>query len=117
MSSVMSQDFQNAGGVDAVAEMLNVSDRSTERTLLENLAQEDPDLVEEIRRLMFVFEDITKFDDKDMQSGAQERRKCPVGDGSQGSERGTQAKRSSATCRSGPRHCYSKRWNTWVPSS
>lgn len=68
MSSVMRQDFQNAGGVDAVAEMLNVSDRATERTLLDNLAVEDADLVEEIRRLMFVFEDIVKFTDKDMQT-------------------------------------------------
>ena len=68
MSNLMSQNFENAGGVGAVASMLNVSDRATERTLLENLAQEDPDLVEEIRRLMFVFEDITKFDDKDIQT-------------------------------------------------
>ncbi len=67
MSSVMSQSFDNAGGIDAVAEILNVSDRATERTLLENLSQEDPDLVEEIRRLMFVFEDICRFSDKDMQ--------------------------------------------------
>ena len=48
--------------------MLNVSDRATERALLENLAQEDPELVEEIRRLMFVFEDIGKFSDKDIQT-------------------------------------------------
>ena len=67
MSSVMSQSFENAGGVGAVAEMLNVSDRSTERALLENLSQDDPELVEEIRRLMFVFEDINKFNDKDIQ--------------------------------------------------
>ena len=40
MSSVMSQSFENAGGVGAVAEMLNVSDRATERTLLENLSQD-----------------------------------------------------------------------------
>jgi flagellar motor switch protein FliG len=68
MSSVMSQSFENAGGVGAVAEMLNVTDRTTERTLLENLAQETPELVEEIRRLMFVFEDLAKFADKDMQN-------------------------------------------------
>lgn len=67
MSSVMSQSFDNAGGIDAVAEILNVSDRATERTLLENLSHEDPDLVEDIRRLMFVFEDIGRFSDKDMQ--------------------------------------------------
>ncbi len=68
MSSVMSQSFENAGGVGAVAEMLNVSDRATERTLLENLSVDDPELVEEIRRLMFVFEDINKFNDKDIQT-------------------------------------------------
>ena len=44
-----------------MAEILNVTDRATERILLENLAQEDPDLVEEIRRLMFVFEDILQI--------------------------------------------------------
>jgi len=68
MASVMSQQFENAGGAASVAEILNVVDRSTERSILENLAQEDPDLVEEIRRLMFVFEDISKFADRDIQS-------------------------------------------------
>lgn len=68
MSSVMSQSFENAGGVQSVAGILNVCDRATERTLLENLAQEDPDLVEEIRRLMFVFEDIAKLSDRDIQN-------------------------------------------------
>lgn len=68
MASVMSQSFENAGGVSSVAEILNVTDRATERALLENLAQEDPDLVEEIRRLMFVFDDINKLSDKDVQT-------------------------------------------------
>ncbi|MCC9608461.1 flagellar motor switch protein FliG [Blastopirellula sp. JC732] len=68
MASVMSQSFENAGGVPTVAEILNVTDRATERALLEHLAQEDPDLVEEIRRLMFVFDDIQKLSDKDMQA-------------------------------------------------
>lgn len=68
MSNVMSQSFENAGGVEAVAEMLNVADRATERALLDRLAEENPDLVDEIRRLMFVFEDIAKFADKDIQT-------------------------------------------------
>ncbi len=68
MSSLMSQQFASAGGVPRVAEILNVTDRNTEKALLENLAQEAPDLVEEIRRLMFVFEDIVKFSDKDIQT-------------------------------------------------
>jgi flagellar motor switch protein FliG len=45
-----------------------VIDRATERNLLENLAQEDGELVEEIRRLMFVFEDIAKFSGRDIQT-------------------------------------------------
>jgi flagellar motor switch protein FliG len=68
MASVMSQEYEKAGGVPSVAEILNVTDRATERSLLENLAQEDPDLVEEIRRLMFVFDDILKLTDKDLQT-------------------------------------------------
>jgi flagellar motor switch protein FliG len=68
MSSVMSQSFEGAGGVEAVAEMLNVSDRATERALMDSLKDEDPELVEEIRRLMFVFEDIGRFSDKDIQT-------------------------------------------------
>jgi flagellar motor switch protein FliG len=68
MSSVMSQSFENAGGVEAVAEMLNVSDRATERALLEGLGEHDSELVDEIRRLMFVFEDVSKFADKDIQT-------------------------------------------------
>ncbi|HZZ71540.1 MAG TPA: FliG C-terminal domain-containing protein, partial [Pirellulales bacterium] len=67
MASIMSQQFEAAGGVPSVAEILNVTDRATERNLLENLAHEDPDLVEEIRRLMFVFEDINKFGPKEIQ--------------------------------------------------
>jgi len=67
IAGVMSQSFENAGGVQSVAEILNVIDRATERNLLENLAQENPDLVEEIRRLMFVFEDLNKFSNKDIQ--------------------------------------------------
>jgi flagellar motor switch protein FliG len=68
MSSLMNQQFENAGGVSTVAEILNVVDRATERTLLENLAQEDAALVDEIRRLMFVFEDIAKLGDREIQT-------------------------------------------------
>lgn len=68
MSSLMHQSFEKAGGVNSVAEILNVSDRATERSLLEALAQDDPELVEDIRRLMFVFDDICKLSDKDIQT-------------------------------------------------
>ena len=68
LSGVMSQQFQKVGGVEAVAEMLNLADRSTEKGILETLEAEDPDLVEQIRRLMFVFEDILLVNDKVIQA-------------------------------------------------
>ena len=68
LSGVMMQQFQKVGGVEAVAEMLNLSDRATEKGILESLEAEDPELVEQIRRLMFVFEDILLIDDKGIQS-------------------------------------------------
>ena len=68
ISGLMGQSFENAGGVGNVAEILNVIDRATERSLLENLSQDAPELVEEIRRLMFVFDDIGKCSDKDVQT-------------------------------------------------
>lgn len=68
MVSVMSEQLEHAGGVNSVAEILNVTDRATERNLLENLAQDAPELVDEIRRLMFVFEDINKLNDKAVQT-------------------------------------------------
>ncbi|MGL6225070.1 MAG: flagellar motor switch protein FliG [Thermoguttaceae bacterium] len=68
MSSLMSQKLENAGGVGCVAEILNVIDRQTGRDIMDNLGQDDPELVEEIRRLMFVFEDILKLADQDIQA-------------------------------------------------
>jgi flagellar motor switch protein FliG len=68
MASLMQQSFEKAGGVNSVAEILNVSDRAVERALLESLSQDDPELVEEIRRLMFVFDDLGKLSDRDIQN-------------------------------------------------
>ncbi len=68
MSIFMNHSYHKGGGVPSVAEMLNVSDRATERTILDGLAKQSPELVDEIRRLMFVFEDIMKLNDKDIQT-------------------------------------------------
>lgn len=68
LSSMLSQATEKTGGIPTVAEILNLADRSTEKAILEGLETEDPDLVEEIRRLMFVFEDVVKIDDKGIQA-------------------------------------------------
>ena len=67
LSGVVSQTFQKVGGVESVAEMLNLADRSTEKSIMESLEAQDPDLVEDIRRLMFIFEDIMLVNDKGIQ--------------------------------------------------
>ncbi|CAG0999501.1 Flagellar motor switch protein FliG [Phycisphaerales bacterium] len=68
LSSMLVQSMEKAGGVDTVAEILNLTDRSTEKAIMEGLETDDPDLVEQIRRLMFVFEDILKVNDKGIQA-------------------------------------------------
>lgn len=68
LSNMLMQSTEKSGGVEMVAEILNLTDRSTEKTIMEGLEAEDPDLVEQIRRLMFVFEDIKKVNDKGIQA-------------------------------------------------
>lgn len=67
LANMLSQSMEKAGGVETVAEILNLADRATEKSIMEGLEAEDPDLVEQIRRLMFVFEDIKQVDDKGIQ--------------------------------------------------
>lgn len=68
MTSTFNQQLEKAGGVSTVAQMLNVTDRMTNKSILESLEQESPELVEQIRRLMFVFDDLMKLDDKSIQA-------------------------------------------------
>jgi flagellar motor switch protein FliG len=68
LSSMVNQKHSNTGGVESVAEILNVVERSIERNIMESLGREDPELSDEIRRLMFVFEDISKLGDRDIQA-------------------------------------------------
>ncbi|MFQ5424699.1 MAG: flagellar motor switch protein FliG [Phycisphaerae bacterium] len=68
LSGMMSERLQRVGGVAAVAEMLNLTDRATEKAILEAIEADDPELVEEIRRLMFVFEDILLVNDRGIQA-------------------------------------------------
>ncbi|MDX9872662.1 MAG: flagellar motor switch protein FliG [Clostridia bacterium] len=67
INTLGSQDYTSAGGINAIVNILNKVDRSTEKTILETLEVQDPDLAEEIKKLMFIFEDITKMDDRSIQ--------------------------------------------------
>lgn len=67
LSSTVTQDFTETGGVDAVVQVLNGVDRATEKTILDALEIQDPELAEEIRKRMFVFEDIVTLDNRSIQ--------------------------------------------------
>jgi flagellar motor switch protein FliG len=67
LSLVKSEDYAASGGVKGLADILNSADRATERNVIETLAQRDAELAEEIRMLLFVFEDILKLDDRGVQ--------------------------------------------------
>jgi flagellar motor switch protein FliG len=67
LSLVKSEDYSASGGVKGLADILNSADRATERNVIETLAQKDAQLAEEIRMLLFVFEDIVKIDDRGVQ--------------------------------------------------
>lgn len=67
LASLVNQDYTIVGGVDSIVEILNTVDRGTEKHIMETLEIEEPELADEIRRKMFVFEDILSLDDKSIQ--------------------------------------------------
>lgn len=67
LSTTFSHDYTSAGGIETVVQILNGVDRSTEKTILESLEIEDPELAEEVKKRMFVFEDIVTLDDRSIQ--------------------------------------------------
>ncbi|MCM1257413.1 MAG: flagellar motor switch protein FliG [Roseburia sp.] len=67
LSSLINQDYTIVGGVDAIVNILNTVDRSTEKHIMESLEIEEPELADEIRKKMFVFEDILLLDDRAIQ--------------------------------------------------
>ena len=67
LSALVNQDYTIVGGVDAIVEILNSVDRGTEKHIMETLEVEEPELADEIRKKMFVFEDILSLDDRAIQ--------------------------------------------------
>jgi len=68
LSSLVNQDYTIVGGVDAMVNILNTVDRGTEKHIMETLEIEEPELADEIRRKMFVFEDILSLDNRAIQT-------------------------------------------------
>jgi flagellar motor switch protein FliG len=67
LSTIMGQDFTIAGGIDAVVNLINRVDRGTERNIIEALEEQDPELAEEIKKRLFMFDDIGSMDDRSLQ--------------------------------------------------
>ena len=67
LSSLVNQDYTIVGGVDAIVNILNTVDRATEKNIMESMEIEEPELADEIRKKMFVFEDILLLDDRAIQ--------------------------------------------------
>lgn len=67
LSVIVPQELSTAGGIKSVVEIINRVDRGTEKTIMEALEVQDPELAEEIKKLMFVFEDIVTIDDRSIQ--------------------------------------------------
>jgi len=67
LSSLVTQDFTAAGGLESIVEILNRVDRNTEKTIMDVFEKQDPELAEEVKKRMFVFEDIILLDDRSIQ--------------------------------------------------
>ena len=68
LSSLMTEDYTTMGGVDAIVEILNSVDRTTEKHIMETLEIDDVELSDEIKKKMFVFEDILSLDNRSIQT-------------------------------------------------
>ena len=72
MAAVFSQGFTFAGGVKEVAEILNRIERNTEKQIMTSLEEKDPELADEIARLMFTFDDLVYVEDSGIQKALRE---------------------------------------------
>lgn len=72
LSSLVNQDYTTAGGIQSIVDILNSVDRGTEKNIMDTLEIEDVELAEEIRKRMFVFEDIIGLDSTSIQRSIRE---------------------------------------------
>jgi flagellar motor switch protein FliG len=66
-ATLATEGTARAGGIEAAVAVLNRADRATEKRILETLESEDPELAAEIKKRMFVFEDLVLLDDRSLQ--------------------------------------------------
>lgn len=113
LSTLSSEDFTAAGGVENIVEILNLVDRSTEKLIIESLEEEDPELAEDIKKRMFVFEDIVLLDDRAIQKVLRKliRENLQRLSGEWMPRFRT---KYSRICPNVQRLCLRKRWNIWV---
>ncbi|MDI3546977.1 MAG: flagellar motor switch protein FliG [Halanaerobiales bacterium] len=67
LSAIVTNEYASTGGIDSIVNILNIVDRGTEKNILDKLEEEDPELADEIKNKMFIFEDITLLDDRAVQ--------------------------------------------------
>ena len=109
---VVQQEYSTAGGVKSLAEILNHADRTTERNVLDSLTEADEELAAEVRRLLFVFEDIVKLDDRAIQLVLREADQKDLALALRGVSDEVKDADPRRTCPSAARRCWSRRWST-----
>lgn len=67
LSAIVTNEYVSTGGIDCIVNILNIVDRGTEKNILDELEEKDPELADEIKKRMFIFEDITLLDDRAVQ--------------------------------------------------
>ena len=118
LSSVLQPaEMSRVGGVDPLVNIINRSDRSTERQIVEGLESLDAALAEEVRSRMFMFEDIVQLDDRSVQQVLRQVDGSPARPRPQGRQRRRSATRSPATCPSVPPRTCSRRPRCSAPSA
>ena len=117
LTAVAEQEYSAAGGAKALAEILNHADRTTERNVLEHLATADKDLAEEVRGMLFVFEDIVKLDERAIQQVLREVDQKDLVLALRGAPEDVNGGRARRTCPSAARRCSRRRWRSSSPSA
>ena len=112
LATVVQNEYTTTGGVKSLAEILNHTDRPTERNVLDSLTETDEELAAEVRRLLFVFEDIVKLDDRSIQLVLREADQKDLALALRGVNDEVKTSCAPEHVRAWRRRCCSRRWST-----